>query len=453
MNESNTIRAALVGWAEDGGWEHIAGSLLPRLPELTDVVVDGWAREALLSLNPDLVGDPENTDAVLAEVSRAVLLAQDGLVAANEKLTVMLRGEHAFKTLVGKHVPRRFIDFEDLENNRFVVSDEVTIKGGPDTRRMDVVYYVNGFPLVVAETKSPVDKGKSWVNGAKDIWGTYEVEYPHFFAPNVFSVATDGRQLRLAPVRTEPSGDVNEDEGWGPWGSTTDDLKQTQAERVARSVELLLTPATVLGMLHDYAMYRAGSSMEPAVKVLPRYAQLEAAEAIHAKVRTGKRVGKGGGLIWQHQGSGKTELGAFASSRLLRDPAVGNPTVILIAHRKQLVRQAAELFETTGMPRVSVPASKRDLWKAVKNHRGVIVTTVHKFAEAGHLSDRDNIIVIVDEAHDSQEGDFGEGVARRCSQRHVLRDDRYRCQARRPGHVQAVRGPRRSQLHHVPLHP
>lgn len=407
MNEANTIQAALIGWAEDMGWEHIPGMALPRLPELTDVVIDEWAREALLVLNPDLVGDPENADAVLAEVARAALLAHDGLVAANERLTVMLRGEHAFKTLDGKHVPRRFIDFDDLENNRFVVSDEVTIKGGSETRRLDVVYYVNGFPLVVAETKTPVQQDSSWVTGAKDIWGTYEVEYPQFFAPNVFSVATDGRQLRLAPVRTEPSGDPNEDEGWGPWGSTTDDLAQTQAERVARSAELLLTPGTVLRILKDYAMYRAGTAADPTMKILPRYAQLEAAEAIHAKVLTGKRVGQGGGLIWQHQGSGKTELSAFTASRLLRDKLIGNPTVILIAHRKQLVRQAADLFATTGMPRVVTPVSKRELWKAVKNHRGVIVTTVHKFAEAGFLSDRDNIIVLVDEAHDSQEGDFG----------------------------------------------
>lgn len=407
MNEANTIQAALIGWAEDAGWEPVHGKDLPRVPELTDVVVEPWAREALLALNPDLDDQPENVDAILAEVTRTALLAHDGLVAANEKFTVMLRGEHAFKTLDGKHVPRRFIDFDNLESNRFVVADEVTMRGGKDARRLDVVYYVNGFPLVVGETKTPVSKGSSWVTAAKDIWGTYEVEYPQFFAPSVFSIATDGRQLRLAPVCTEPSGDVFEDEGWGPWGSTTDDLKMMASERVARSVELLLNPATVLRILKDYAMFRAGTASEPSVKVLPRYAQLEAAEAIHEKVLSWKRIGAGGGLIWHHQGSGKTELCAFAASRLLRDPEAGNPTVIVIAHRKQLVRQTADLFDTTGMPRVSVPRYKRDLWKAVKNHRGVIVTTVHKFAEAGLLSDRDNIIVLVDEAHDSQEGDMG----------------------------------------------
>lgn len=407
MNEANTIQAALVDWAEDAGWEPVHGKDLPRVPEWTDVVIEPWAREALLTLNPDLAEQPDNVDSILAEVTRTALLAHDGLVEANEKFTVILRGEHAFKTLDGKHVPRRFIDFDSLENNRFVVADEVTMRGGKDARRLDVVYYVNGFPLVVGETKTPVNKDSSWVTAAKDIWGTYEVEYPQFFAPNVFSIATDGRQLRLAPVRTEPSGDVHEDEGWGPWGSTTDDLKMTASERVARSADRLLSPATVLRILKDYAMFRAGTASEPSVKVLPRYAQLEAAEAIHAKVLSGKRVGAGGGLIWHHQGSGKTELGAFTASRLLRDPACENPTVIFIVHRKQLVSQTAELFDTTGMPRVKVPGSKRDLWKAVKNHRGVIVTTVHKFAEAGLLSDRDSIIVLVDEAHDSQEGDMG----------------------------------------------
>jgi type I restriction enzyme R subunit len=82
--------------------------------------------------------------------------------------------------------------------------------------------------------------------------------------------------------------------------------------------------------------------------------------------------------------------------------------VIVIADRKDLVRQTAEMFETAGMPRMAVPKNKRELWKLLKrDERGVIITTVHKFAEAGHLNDRDNIIVLVDEAHRSQEGHFG----------------------------------------------
>ncbi|SDN05093.1 type I restriction endonuclease subunit R [Allokutzneria albata] len=400
FTEASTIQTSLLDWAEDAGWEHVPGIVLPR--DEHDVVIESWAREALLALNPDLAEDPESADMVLFEINQAILDAQNGLVAANERLTVMLRGDHSFVTVDGKHVPRRLIDFDDLDNNRLVVADEVTITGAVKPRRMDVVYYVNGFPLVVVETKTPVKKQVSWVNAAKDIYGTYEVEYPQFFATNVFNVATEGLDFRMAPIRCYPDPDS---EIWAKWGSTTDDPKLTGPARVERAARLLLTPRVILAILKDFAMYRhARDASEQDVKFLPRYPQFEAALAIHAKVLAGRP----GGLIWHHQGSGKTELMAFTASRLLRDPRVGSPTVIVIADRKDLVRQTAEMFETAGMPRMSVPATKRELWKTLKRDEpGVVITTVHKFAEAGHLNDRSNIIVLVDEAHRTQEGKFG----------------------------------------------
>ena len=402
FTETSTIQRSLIEWAEEAGWEYIAGVDLPRDGSLTDVVIDEWAREALLALNSELAGEVESTEIVMAEVQRAVLDARDGLIAANEQLTVMLRGHHAFKTVDGKHEPRRFIDFENLQNNRFVVADEVTIKGGPNNRRFDLVLYVNGFPLVVVETKTPVKKSVSWLNAAKDLHGTYEVEYPQFFAPNLFVVATEGLTLRVAAVRSEPD---PESELWAPWGSTEDSAKLSGPARVERAARLLLTPGTVLAILHDFAMYRhARDASESDIKLLPRYPQYEAAIAIHAKVL----AGGAGGLIWHHQGSGKTELMAFASACLLGDPRIGDPTIIVITDRKDLVRQTAELFNTTGMPRVVTPESKAELFRVLRRQdSGVVITTVHKFAEAGHLNDGANIIVLVDEAHRSQEGSFG----------------------------------------------
>lgn len=406
FTETSTIQRSLIEWAEEAGWVHICGADLPR--DEHDVVIESWARESLLALNPDLVDDPESVDLVLHEINQAILDANNGLVTANELLTVMLRGDHSFPAIDGKHVPRRLIDGENLDNNRFVVADEVTITGAVKPRRFDVVYYVNGFPLVVAETKTPVKHQVSWVNAAKDIYGIYEDEYPNFFATNVFNVATEGLEFRMAPIRAYPDPDS---ELWAPWGSTEDDPKKISGPaRVERAARLLLRPETLLPILKDLVMFRhARDASEVDAKFLPRYPQFEAALAIHAKVV----AGGSGGLIWHHQGSGKTELMAFAAARLLRDDAVlekygGAPTVIVIADRKDLVRQTAEMFETAGMPRMTVPRNKRELHKQLRrDDAGIVITTVHKFAEAGHLNDRPNIIVLVDEAHRSQEGKFG----------------------------------------------
>lgn len=404
--EASTIQRSLIEWAEEAGWEPVHGADLPR--DEHDVVIEEWVREALLALNPELVEDPESADLVLHEINQAVLDAHNGLVAANELLTVMLRGDHSFPTIDGKHVPRRLIDFDDHNNNRFTVSDEVTITGAVHPRRMDVVYYTNGFPLVVAETKTPVKQQVSWVNAAKDIYGIYEEEYPNFFASNVFNVATEGLEFRMAPIRAYPDPDS---EIWAPWGSTEDDPRKiTGPARVERAARLLLRPETVLPILKDLVMFRhARDASEVDVKLLPRYPQFEAALAIHDKVLADGP----GGLIWHHQGSGKTELMAFTAARLLRDEKVvemfgGAPTVVVIADRTDLVRQTAEMFETAGMPRMTVARSKRDLWRTLRQAEpGIVITTVHKFAEVGHLSDRSNVIVLVDEAHRSQEGKLG----------------------------------------------
>ncbi|CAN5304977.1 HsdR family type I site-specific deoxyribonuclease [soil metagenome] len=404
FTEASTIQAALVEWAEEAGWEHIPGKDLPR--DEHDVLVETWFTEAITSLNPGIEAD--DVDLILHEVNQAILDASNGLVAANERLTVMLRGDEPFEASDGQRVPRRLIDFDDPTSNRLVVADEVTIKGAVKPRRFDVVYFVNGVPVVVVETKTPVKHSVSWVTAAKDIHDTYEVEYPQFFATNVFNVATDGLDLRVGPVRAEPDPDS---EIWAPWGVLDDDpAGKTKPQLVETAARSLLRPETILPILHDFAMYRhARDASEADVKFLPRYPQFEAALGIHQKVLDGRP----GGLVWHHQGSGKTELMAFTANRLLRDLKVTElfgvaPTVIVIADRKDLVRQTAEMFETAGMPRLEVPTSKRSLWSILKRDQPVVViTTVHKFADAGHLSDRSNIVVLVDEAHRSQEGSLG----------------------------------------------
>jgi type I restriction enzyme R subunit len=395
FSEASTIQAALVGWAVEAGWEHIRGDDLPR--QTTDVLVGSWVLEALDALNPTLDGEPENTDAVMAELRAAVLSApNEGLLAANERLVTMLRGHHPFPNqLTRKHQPRRFIDFEHPERNRYVVADEVTI-GVPHAgaRRFDVVYYINGFPIAVVETKTPVSKKSSWVLGANDLSNVYEVEFPHSFAPNVLVAATDGRELRFGAVRQEV-------ELWAQWGDLDGPFDLTGPARVERDAKLLFTPAMLTRVLQSYTLFEHDTE-RGTKKLIPRYPQLQAGEAIHDKVMAGRP----GGLIWHYQGTGKTLLCAFAAIRLLNDPAIGDPTVVMVVDRVDLVNQTSRQFETTGLPKLMVPSTSAELRAllSAEDHRGVIITTIHKFADAGLLNTRKNIVVLIDEAHRTQEG-------------------------------------------------
>ena len=408
FDEQNTVQSWLVERLVSLGWEHVPGGEVPR--ERTDPIIEEWVLEALEALNPELKGSPERMDEVLPLIRQAVLsAASDGLLAANERMTALLRGNHTVKySGTDAYVPLRLIDFEDLSNNHFAVSgplpgstnainDEVTFGPQGKARRFDVVLWVNGFPLVVIETKTPVDASISWLSGARDLANVYEKECATFFASNVLNAATEGREFHYGAVG-QPG------EHWLMWGSTDDPYDLDGLARVQRSVDLLLTPARVLSVLRDFTLFeqKPGGGVR---KLIPRYPQVEAAEAIHAKILAGGMRG----LIWHYQGTGKTLLMAFVALMLLNDERVGGPTVVIVLDRLDLIEQVERQFKTAGLPRVSTAGSKAELRQLLRDDgRGVVLTTIFRFEDAGVLNDRQNIIVMVDEAHRTQEGSLGE---------------------------------------------
>lgn len=399
FDERRTVQAWLVERLTPLGWEHVPGRELPR--ELTSPLCEEWLIEALEILNPAVHGVPERVDEVLPTVRAAVLAAAtDGLVAANERMTTLLRGDHTVR-YVGEtsYVPLRLVDFDNLANNHFVVADEVTFGPPGRERRYDVVLFVNGFPLAVIECKTPVKANVSWLNGARDIANVYAVEGPSFFASNVLVAATEGREFHYGAVG-QPA------EQWLMWGSTDDRYDLDGFERVRRSVDLLLTPARVLSVLRDFTLFEQtpGGGLR---KLIPRYPQVEAAEAIHARVLGGGQRG----LIWHYQGTGKTLLMAFAALMLLHDERVGGPTVVVVLDRLDLIEQVERQFKTAGLPRVTTATTRAELRQVLReDRRGIVLTTIFRFADAGLLNDRHNIIVMVDEAHRTQEGSLGDDM-------------------------------------------
>lgn len=397
FSEANTVQKWLVERLVALGWEYVPGDKLAR--ERTDVLVEDTLIEALELLNPDLHGFPERVDEVLPEIRARVLAgATDGLVPANEAMTTLLRGDHTVKYVgTDDYVPLRLLDLTDTGENDFVVSDEVTFGPPGKERRYDIVLWVNGIPIVVIETKTPVKASVSWLNGARDIADVYAVEGPTFFVPNVLCAATDGKEFHYGAVG-QPG------EHWLMWGSTQDPYYLDGTPRVKRSVELLLTPERVLSILRNFTLFEATDDGGKR-KLIPRYPQVEAAEAIH------KRVLDSGtkGLIWHYQGTGKTLLMGFAALMLLNDDAVGGPTILVVLDRLDLVEQVERQFRTVGLPRLTVAGTKAELSKALKDDkRGIVVTTIFRFEDAGVLNGRDNIVVMVDEAHRTQEGQLGD---------------------------------------------
>lgn len=399
FSESSTVQAWLVERLVSMGWSHVPGNLVPRAN--TDVVVEDWLIPALSKLNSAFASNPERVDEVLPQVRSAVLsAASDGLLVANERMTTLLRGQ-AFVKFNGDtdHTPFSVIDFDNPAANHLVVSDEVVLGTPGNSRRFDVVLWVNGIPLVVIETKSPVNANVSWLNAARDIANVYVPERPTFFAPNVLCVATEGREFHYGAIG-QPA------ESWLMWGSTSDPYNLDGFERVQRSVDLLLTPHRVLSILRDFTLFEQvpGGGTR---KLIPRYPQVEAAEAIVARVLAGGQRG----LIWHYQGTGKSLLMAFAALMLLNDDAVGGPTVLVVLDRLDLIEQIERQFKTAGLPRITVATGKDDLRQILKeDRRGIVLTTIFRFEGSGELNTRDNVIVFVDEAHRTQEGTLADDM-------------------------------------------
>ncbi len=396
------VQAALVArmTQPDLGWRFVAHADLGR--SLDAVVIESEVAAALRRLNPALAECPERVDEVLPRLRAAILsVRDDGLMESNRRMTSWLRGQETVRFVGAEdYVPVRLLDYARPRANSLAVSTEVTYRAGTEERRFDVVLWVNGFPLAVGETKTPVGAATSWLNAASDIHDGYEVKTPGFFVPNVLSFATEGRELRYGAIGQPP-------EMWLPWSRTTDELPLPGLAAVLRSAELLLRPEMLLDIIRTYTLYsrRSSASGGYTQKVIPRYPQVEAVDAIVRRVRDPQRRQ---GLVWHHQGSGKTLLMAFAAARLRQQSDLDAPTIVVVLDRLDLIEQVASEFSSVGLPGLTVAETKDELARLLREDtRGILVTTIFRFADAGLLNERSNIVVLVDEAHRTQEGRLG----------------------------------------------
>lgn len=404
FTESNTVEQMILDAATSLGGEFKSARWTFTPPvqisrRATDVMVELWVREALIALNPEIAEQPDRADEVIYAL-RAILLSvqADGLVRANENFMAWLRGE---KTMPfgknGEHVPVRLADFSQPDKNRLTVTNQWTYQAGTVEKRFDVVFLVNGLPVVIAEAKTPTRSAVTWFDGAFQINEIYEKEIPAMFVPNVFSFATEGRRLRYGSIRMPI-------DLWGPWRDD-DNQEEGELRHVRGAVESLMRPAVVLDILQNFTLF-ATDKKHRRIKVICRYQQYETTNKIVARVVAGYPKK---GLIWHFQGSGKSLLMVFAAQKLRLHPHLGNPTVLIVVDRIDLDTQITATFNATDVPNMVGVGDRKELQRLLgQDVRKVLITTIHKFAEAdGKLNERKNIIVMVDEAHRTQEGDLG----------------------------------------------
>lgn len=397
FNEANTVEAYLRDLLIDIGWQYLDTASLPRQSQ--DALVEEHLREALIRLNPTIAIQPDRVDDVLYRL-RAIIMGvrSDGLVKSNEEFAAWLTGERSMPFGEnGEHVTIRLIDFENLENNQYVVTQQFTFRAGKTEKRADLVMLVNGIPLVLIEAKTPVRSSQSWLDGAVQVHDDYEKNVPELFVPNVLSVATEGKEFRYGSIGLPI-------EFWGPWRLENEDLLPS-IQQVEKAVVSMLRPQIILDLLANFTSYATNKS-NFRIKIIARYQQVEGANKIVARVVAGYPKK---GLIWHFQGSGKSLLMLFAARKLRLHPALKNPTVMIVVDRIDLDSQISSTFYASDTPNLVKAESRKNLQDLLeKDVRKIIITTIFKFGEAeGVLNNQQNIIALVDEAHRTQEGDLG----------------------------------------------
>ena len=415
-------------WFAEGGWEVAHGPDLapdgpaPERADYRQVLLPGDLEAAIRRINPHLpesaveqvvakVSKPESLDPVVSNRAFHRLLL-DGVPVEYKRDEERVH-DHAF-----------LVDFTHLEANRFRVINQFTLTGNKQLRRPDIVVFINGLPLGVLELKSPSAENV-------DIWDaynqiqTYKDEIPDLFAYNEALVISEGYNARVGSLTASP-------ERFMPWRTLKheDDkpLLEWQLETLVRG---FFDRELFLDYLRYFVIFETDA--DKLIKKIAGYHQFHAVrEAVRATVIAAappagvetKRAtyadtvvpgSKKAGVVWHTQGSGKSISMCCYAGKLLQQPEMNNPTLIVVTDRNDLDGQLFATFSAAKdlLKQEPVQAEDRDTLRQLLAERasgGIIFTTVQKFAlveeESDHpiLNDRHNIVVISDEAHRSQYG-------------------------------------------------
>ncbi len=438
MITEDQLEQLCLTWFQEIGYDYVCGyDIAPdgSSPERSDyrqIILQVRLLSALQKINPHI---PVAT------------LEQVALQIAKPETPILIKNNKAFHQLLLEGVKVEFksqeldangnaeskidyvqlIDFATARNNEFLVVNQYSLIGSKGSRRPDVIVFINGFPLAVLELKNPADQNA-------DIWQafqqiqTYKEEVPDLFTFNEAVVVSDGLVARVGSLTSNK-------ERFLPWRTVANEndkpLFDFQLETLVKG---FFKPELFLDYIRYFILFEQDG--DTIIKKIAGYHQFHAVrEAVRATVIAAQRSdnrsimqpranyasevvpGSGkAGVVWHTQGSGKSISMLCYAAKLLAQPEMNNPTIVVVTDRNDLDGQLYNTFcmAQESLKQMPVQAEDRDSLRDLLSSRqagGIIFTTVQKFAllgeESAHpiLSTRHNIVVVSDEAHRSQYGD------------------------------------------------
>ena len=405
FNEDNVTEQMCIEVAKKCGYEYINADNLRE--DKSTVIVDKLLLEALKRINK--ISD-EEAQIVIEKVKTRIASGMGGdIITANQELRKLLFDENSFPFgKDGEYVTINFFDTNPnthKQNNSYVVTNQweypkSSYAGG---KRLDVVLLINGIPMVIGELKTATKASVTWADGAKDILD-YQKSIPEMFVPNILSFASEGKELYYAAIGAPLT-------KWGPWFSKEQRNHGTLKD-VQENLANLIDPLRLLDIYRFFTVFTTDKKTSRKIKIVCRYQQYYGGMAIVDRVmaRTKTGIGPKKGLIWHFQGSGKSWLMVFASQILMKKQELNAPTVVIVDDRRDLRAQITGDFTRAEIPNIDFAYTKEELKNFFQqDQRKILITTIFLFGDVKEaLNIRQNIILLVDEAHRTQEGDLGE---------------------------------------------
>jgi type I restriction enzyme R subunit len=432
----NEIEKIALGYLQNLGYNYLNGLIISpdgEHPErqYTDVVLATRLRDAIDKLNPTITQDAKE-DAlkkVLRTESPNPLINNETFhkyltegVDVEVRTADGIRGEKVY-----------IVDFDNAENNEFLAINQFTIIEGSQNKRPDIILFINGLPLVVIELKNAVDENAT-LKSAYNQLQTYKQSIPSLFTYNELLIVSDGWDALCGTITSD----------FGRFMSWKTKDGKTEASHLEIQMHIMfngmLNKQTLLDLIRQFIVYEKSDTKT--LKKVAAYHQYYAVnKAVESTVIASSSHGnRRGGVIWHTQGSGKSLSMVFYSGKLIIEPRMENPTLVILTDRNDLDEQLHETFTNCQQLLRQEPQKaedRKDLRKLLKvASGGIVFTTIQKFmplqtdilqtenpniarepsveyigADIQALSERKNIVVVADEAHRSQY-DFIDGFAK-----------------------------------------
>lgn len=298
----------------------------------------------------------------------------------------------------------KIIDFDNLENNDFLVTNQFKISGPKENIIPDILIYVNGLPMVVIECKSPTISHPMG-NAVKQL-RRYQEEASRLFHYNHVLIGTCNEQCKFGTIGAQLR---HYNEWKDPYPLKKKDIGENRTPQDIL-VAGMLTKSHLLDLIRNFVVFEPEGGRT--IKKVARYQQYRAVCKAVDRILTGEKPKDKGGVVWATQGSGKSLSMLFLSLKLNTIKSLNNPTIVIVTDRKDLDKQISDTFRDCGFPNPQQAKSVSELRSLLKNSTGAtIMTTIQKFQENAEeneddmlLNDSDNIFVLVDESHRTNYG-------------------------------------------------